>query len=208
MSTVKKYDASGAESGSLSVADELLELERGEQAVYEVIVALNLSRRAGTASTLEKGFVSGSGAKPWKQKGTGRARAGYKQSPVWRGGGVVFGPHPRVYGAKVNRKVRDLAFRRALSEMLASGAIRVVEPLSVDEPKTRAAVALLKTHAVSGPVLLVTDKLDENLVRAVQNLPRVALRAARDVNVYQLLRYPLVLASEAGFAELTARLQK
>ena len=208
MSTVKKYDASGAESGTLSVADEMLELERGEQAVYEVIVALNLSRRAGTASTLQKGAVSGSGAKPWKQKGTGRARAGYKQSPVWRGGGVVFGPHPRVYGAKVNRKVRDLAFRRALSEMLASGAIRVVEPLSVDEPKTRAAVAFLKTHAVSGPVLLVTDKLDENLVRAVQNLPRVALRAARDVNVYQLLRYPLVLASEAGFAELTARLQK
>jgi len=208
MSTVKKYDASGAESGAVTVADELLELERGQQAVQEVVVALNLRRRAGTASTLEKGLVSGSGAKPWKQKGTGRARAGYKQSPVWRGGGVVFGPLPRVYGAKVNRKVRDLAFRRALSEMLASDAVRVVEPLAVDEPKTRAAAALLKAQGVSGPVLLVTAVLDEKLVRAVQNLPRVELRAARDVNVYQLLRYPLVLADEAGLAELTARLQK
>lgn len=208
MSEIKRYDATGAESGSITVADDLLEMERGSQAVHEVIVALNLSRRAGTASTLEKGMVSGSGAKPWKQKGTGRARAGYKQSPVWRGGGVVFGPLPRVYGAKVNRKVKDLAFRRALSEKLSDGSIRVVEPLMVEDAKTRSAVALLKAQGVRGPVLMVTDTLDEKLVRAVRNLPRVELHAARDVNVYQLLRYPLVLASEAGFAELTARLQK
>jgi large subunit ribosomal protein L4 len=208
MSEIKKYDATGAETGLITVADDLLELERGSQAVHEVVVALNLSRRAGTASTLEKGMVSGSGAKPWKQKGTGRARAGYKQSPVWRGGGVVFGPLPRVYGAKVNRKVKDLAFRRVLSEKLADGSIRVVEPLMVEEAKTRTAVALLKAQGVTGPVLLVTDTLDEKLVRAVRNVPRVELHAARDVNVYQLLRYPLVLASEAGFAELTARLQK
>jgi len=208
MSTIKKYDATGAEAGSVTVADETLELERGQQAVHEVVVALNLSRRAGTASTLEKGMVAGTGAKPWKQKGTGRARAGYKQSPVWRGGGVVFGPHPRVYGAKVNRKVRDLAFRRALSEKLADGSVRIVEPLTVEEPKTRSAVALLKAQGVTGPVLLVTDSVDENLTRAVRNLPRVALRAAKDVNVYQLLRYPVILASEKGFAELTARLQK
>jgi large subunit ribosomal protein L4 len=208
MSEIKKYDATGAETGLITVADDLLELERGSQAVHEVVVALSLSRRAGTASTLEKGMVSGSGAKPWKQKGTGRARAGYKQSPVWRGGGVVFGPLPRVYGAKVNRKVKDLAFRRVLSEKLADGSIRVVEPLMVEEAKTRTAVALLKAQGVTGPVLLVTDTLDEKLVRAVRNVPRVELHAARDVNVYQLLRYPLVLASEAGFAELTARLQK
>jgi len=208
MSTIKKYDASGAESGAVTIADDLLELERGQQAVHDVVVALNLSRRAGTASTLEKGMVSGSGAKPWKQKGTGRARAGYKQSPVWRGGGVVFGPLPRVYGSKVNRKVKDLAFRRALSEKLSAGAVRVVEPLTVDAPRTRAAVALLKAQGVSGPVLLVTAVLEDNLVRAVRNLPRVELRAARDVNVYQLLRYPMILANESGFAELTARLQK
>lgn len=208
MSTIKKYDATGAEAGSITIADDTLELERGQQAVHEVIIALNLSRRAGTASTLEKGMVSGSGAKPWKQKGTGRARAGYKQSPVWRGGGVVFGPLPRVYGAKVNRKVRDLAFRRALSEKLADGSIRIVEPLSIEEPKTRAVVALLKAQGVTGPVLFVTDAVDENLARAVRNLPKVALRAAKDVNVYELLRYPSVLASESGFATLTARLQK
>jgi large subunit ribosomal protein L4 len=157
---------------------------------------------------LEKWAVSGSGAKPWKQKGTGRARAGYKQSPVWHGGGVVFGPHPREYGAKVNRKVRELAFRRALSEKLSDGTIRVVEPLSVDEPKTRAAAALLKAQGVAGPALLITSTLEDNLVRAVRNLPRVELHAARDVSVYQLLRYPVILVSESAFAELTARLQK
>jgi large subunit ribosomal protein L4 len=208
MSTIKKYDASGAEAGSVTIADEMLELERGQQAVHEVVIAQNLRRRAGTASTLVKGAVNGSGAKPWKQKGTGRARAGYKQSPVWRGGGVVFGPHPRVYDAKVNRKVRDLAFRRALSEKIADGSIRVVEPLMVSEPKTRAAAELLKKQGVTGPVLIVTEKLDQNLVLAVQNLQRVELRAAKDVNVYQLLRYPLILANEAGFAELSARLGK
>lgn len=208
MSTVKKYDATGAEAGALTIADDMLELERGTQAVQDVVLALNLSRRAGTASTLAKWAVSGSGAKPWKQKGTGRARAGYKQSPVWRGGGVAFGPHPRVYGSKVNRKVRDLAFRRALSEKVADGTLRVVEPLTVSEPKTRAGAALLKAQGVTGPVLLVTAALDANLVRAVSNLPRVELSVARDVNVYQLLRYPVILASEAGFAELTARLQK
>ena len=208
MSTIKKYDASGAEAGSVNVSDETLELERGEQAVHEVVVALNLSRRAGTASTLEKGMVAGTGAKPWKQKGTGRARAGYKQSPVWRGGGVAFGPHPRVYGAKVNRKVRDLAFRRALSEKLSDGSIRIVEPLQLDEPKTRAAAALLKAQGVTGPVLLVLDKMDENIERAVRNLSRVEVRAAKDVNVYQLLRYPQVVANEKGFAALTGRLQK
>ena len=208
MTTVKKYDHSGAEAGEVTIGEDLLELERGSQAVHEMVIALNLSRRAGTASTLVKGAVSGSGAKPWKQKGTGRARAGYKQSPVWRGGGTVFGPHPREYGAKVNRKVRELAFRRALSEKLTDGSLRVVDPLTVAEPKTRAAAALLKIHGVSGPALLVAGKVEEALARAVRNLPRVELRAAQDVNVYDLLRYPVILADEAGLARLTARLQK
>lgn len=208
MSEVKKYDAAGAESGSVAIPEGILEFERGAQAVHEVIVALNLARRAGTASTLQKGEVSGSGAKPWKQKGTGRARAGYKQSPVWRGGGTVFGPLPRVYGSKVNRKVKELAFRRALSDKIVNGEIRVVDPLNAESGKTRDARALLDAHAVQGPALLVCDKVPESLARAVRNLPRVELVAAQDVNVYQLLRYPVILASTAGLEQLTMRLQK
>lgn len=208
MSTVKKYDAAGAEAGDVTVADDLLECERGGQAVHEMVLALNLARRAGTASTLQKGEVAGSGAKPWKQKGTGRARAGYKQSPVWRGGAAAFGPLPRQYGVKVNRKVRDLAFKRALSDKIAEGEVRVVEPLQVESGKTRDAAALLAAQGITGPVLLVCEQVPDTLVRAVQNLPKVEAAAARDVNVYQLLRYPILLVDPAGLEQLTARLQK
>ncbi len=208
MSTVKKYDAAGAEAGDVTVADDLLECERGGQAVHEMVLALNLARRAGTASTLQKGEVAGSGAKPWKQKGTGRARAGYKQSPVWRGGAAAFGPLPRQYGVKVNRKVRDLAFKRALSDKIAEGEVRVVEPLQVESGKTRDAAALLAAQGITGPVLLVCEQVPDTLARAVQNLPKVEAAAARDVNVYQLLRYPILLVDPAGLEQLTARLQK
>ena len=208
MSKVKKYDASGAEAGEIEVSDALLEMGKGAQAVHDVVVAMNNARRAGTASTLEKGEVSGTGAKPWKQKGTGRARAGYKQSPVWRGGGVVFGPHPRDFGVKVNKKVARLAFRRALSEKLSSGAVRVVDPLAVDSPRTKAFAALLKAQGVSGSALVVVDAADANLVLAARNVPRVELVKASDVNVYQLLRYPAVLVNSAGMEQLMARLAK
>lgn len=208
MSIVKKYDATGAETGTVEIPDELLELEKGTQAVHEMVVSLRRRRRAGTASTLEKGMVSGTGAKPWRQKGTGRARAGYKQSPVWRGGGTVFGPLPREYGAKVNRKVARLAFRRALSERLNDDQVRVVETLELEAPRTKDAAAMLKALGVNGAVLLVTGSIERNLALAVRNLPKVELTAAQDVNVYQLLRYPTIVTTPEGLEGLKSRLAK
>ncbi len=208
MSNIKIVDMKGSELGDYDVPTELLELKKGKQAVHDVVVAMNNARRAGTACTLEKGEVAGTGAKPWKQKGTGRARAGYRQSPVWRGGSVVFGPRPRYYGSKINKKVAKLAFRRALSEKLDEGAVRVVEQIAMEEAKTKVFASILQALGVSGPALVVMDEIDRNLSLAARNVPRVEVVRASDVNVYQLLRYPAVIVNSAGMEVLKARLEK
>ncbi len=207
MSNLKVYDVRGSEVGELDFPDGLLELERGNQAVHEMVVAYQAGQRAGTASTRNKGEVAGSNKKPWRQKGTGRARAGYRQSPVWRGGGAAFGPRPRSYAKQINKKVARLAFRRALSEKIAGGAVRVVGDLSVSEPKTKAFMAVLKALAVVRPVLIVVDRLDDKLALAARNVIGVELELASSVNVYQLLRYPQLVVNRAGLEQLQARLE-
>jgi large subunit ribosomal protein L4 len=207
MGTLTVYDETGASVGELDVADALLARDKGSQAVHDVIVAHQAARRAGTASTLRKGEVAGSNKKPWRQKGTGRARAGLRQSPVWRGGGVAFGPHPRQYNKKVNRKVARLAFRRALSDRIAEDAVTVVEALRVAEPKTRRVVEMMRTLRVDAPALFVTDVVDRDLARAARNIPRVEVAAAKDVNVYQLVRYPRLVVSRAAMDVLRARME-
>jgi large subunit ribosomal protein L4 len=206
MSKLSVYDMKGASVGDCEVADSLLVLDKGDQAVQDVVVALMASRRAGTACTKSKGEVAGSGRKPWRQKGTGRARAGYRQSPVWRGGSVVFGPKPRDYRKKVNKKVARLAFRRAFSEKVAAGEIKVVESLSVDEPKTRLVTALLKALQVSAPVLFVIDEVQSNFALAARNIQGLEMVRASDVNVYQLLRYPNVVVSGPAMDKISGRL--
>src|SRR3954453_5505153 len=116
---------------------ELIETGRGTQALHDVVVAMRAARRSGSASTKTKATVNLSGAKPWRQKGTGRARAGYKSSPVWVGGGVVFGPKPRDYSKKVNKKVKKVALRKALSERIKAGDVLIVDSFGVSEPKTK-----------------------------------------------------------------------
>jgi large subunit ribosomal protein L4 len=206
MSKLTVYDLSGASVGDLEVADGLLEKEKGAQAVHDVVVAQRANRRAGTASTLTKGEVTGTGSKPWRQKGTGRARAGYRQSPVWRGGAVAFGPRPRDYSKKVNRKVEKLAFRRALTEKLEAGQVKVVDSLAIGEPKTRAFAAVMKSLGIAAPALVVTNEPDRNLALAARNIPGVEVALSKDVNVYQLLRYPTVVVSRSGMEHLTVRL--
>ena len=208
MSNVKIVDMKGSEVGDYDVPADLLELEKGTQAVHDVVVAMNNARRAGTACTLTKGEVAGTGAKPWKQKGTGRARAGYRQSPVWRGGSVVFGPRPRYYGSKINKKVAKLAFRRALSEKLNDGSIRVVEQIAMESAKTKAFASMMQSLGLSGPTLIVVDEIDRTLALASRNVPRVEVVHARDVNVYQLLRYPVVIVNSAAMDQLKTRLEK
>jgi large subunit ribosomal protein L4 len=206
MSVIKVYSADGVAKSDLTIDDALLETNRGGQAVHESVVAFRAAQRAGTASTLRKGEVAGSNKKPWRQKGTGRARAGYRQSPVWRGGGVAFGPHPRSYAKKVNRKMGQLAFRRAFSDRIADGGVRVVENLEAAEPRTKTFAALLKGLKISGPVLVVLNTLEGNAYRAARNIARAEVVSASMVNVYQVVRYPAIVVAGDAMETIKARL--
>jgi large subunit ribosomal protein L4 len=206
MSTVKVYNRNGEATGEVVVEDAALELGRGDQAVRDVVVAGMASRRAGTASTLSKGEVAGSNKKPWRQKGTGRARAGYRQSPVWRGGGVAMGPKPRSYAQKVNKKVARLAFRRALSERINDGSVRIVDDLSVSEPRTKLVAGMLSKLDVDR-CLLVTKEVDPVLCQAARNLPRVEVLSVEDFGVYHILRYPTMLVAQSAWPRLVERLE-
>ena len=208
MSSIKLYKSTGEAGGNVSFDDALLVLDRGAQAVKDVVVATQNARRAGTASTLSKGEVAGSNKKPWKQKGTGRARAGLRQSPVWRGGSVAFGPHPRSFATKINRKVAQLAYSHALSQRIQTGGVVAIESFEIAEAKTKALAALLKKIGISRGCLIVVDKPDAKLVQATRNIPKVAVVRAADVGVYDLVRHRTVLATQAGLAALTARMMK
>src|SRR3954466_221308 len=140
---------------------ELVEGGRGTQAVHDVVVAMRAGRRSGSANAKTKAEVNLSGAKPWRQKGTGRARAGYKSSPVWVGGGVVFGPKPRDYSKKVNKKVKKIALRKALSERIKAGDVLVVGSLGVSEPKTKKFVALMAKISTEPKTLVISADFDE-----------------------------------------------
>jgi large subunit ribosomal protein L4 len=183
----------------------LIESGRGSQALHETIVALRAARRSGSANTKTKAEVNLSGAKPWRQKGTGRARAGYKSSPIWRGGGVVFGPKPRDYSKKVSRNVRRLAFQKALSERIQGGDVLTVGSLSVKEPKTKAFVSLVKGHTDAKKVLLISDSFDENFYRSARNVKPVLLATATDVNTEQLLAFDKIIVTEKALAQLAER---
>lgn len=206
MSTLKVYDMKGSPVGDYEVADDMVVSKRGQQAVRDSVVAYLAGLRAGTASTLRKGEVAGSNKKPWRQKGTGRARAGYRQSPVWRGGGVAFGPHPRSFAKHVNKKVGRLAFQAAFGEKMAAGELKVMSELVVPDGKTKSFMALMKAIGVVAPVLVVMDKVDSKVSMACRNVERVEIVRAKDVSVYQLVRYPMVVISKAGLDELKARL--
>ena len=199
------YDKEGAASGDFEFADSLLVLDKGSQAVRDAAVASMAHRRAGTASTLRKGEVAGSNKKPWKQKGLGRARAGYRQSPVWRGGSVAFGPHPRSYGGKLNRKVARLAFKRAFSDKVRSEEVIVIEELTDAEPKTKLIASFLKALKLSGPILVLDEAPGAEVQLAARNLPRVEVSRAADASVYQILRYPTVVVTRAGMGVIEKR---
>ena len=208
MSSIKLYKPTGEAGSDVVFDDALLVVDRGGQAVKDVVVATRNARRAGTASTLSKGEVAGSNKKPWKQKGTGRARAGLRQSPVWRGGSVAFGPHSRSFETKINRKVAKLAFQHALSERVRDGGLMAIEKFELADAKTKTLAALLTKIGIKRGCLIVVEKPDAMLVRASRNIPKVTVVRAADLGVYDLVRFRTVLTTRAGLTALTARLAK
>lgn len=184
----------------------IIENGKGTQAVHDVVVALRANRRTGSANTKTKAEVNLSGAKPWRQKGTGRARAGYKSSPIWRGGGVVFGPKPRDYSKKTAKSVRRLALRKALSARILAGDVLLVDAPAIADGKTAKFLAYVEKNAPDArKVLVVSPAFDEATCRAARNLGHVLLVAAADVNAEHILRFDKILLTSEALAKISER---
>jgi large subunit ribosomal protein L4 len=198
----------GKKQGELEVKFPLIEDGKGTQAVHDVVVAYQAAQRMGTACTKNVGEVSGSNKKPWRQKGTGRARAGSHQSPLWVGGGVVFGPRPRDFSKKVSKKTRALSLRKALSERLKAGDVVLVDELKLASPKTKDFVSLMSTLELTGTTLVVSTGADKNLTLAARNIENVALTTSDSLNTYDILRPDKLLFTKSAFEKVEARLIK
>jgi large subunit ribosomal protein L4 len=177
-----------------------------EHLLYEVIKMQLANRRAGTAATKTKGVVRGGGRKPWRQKGTGRARAGSTRSPLWVGGGTTFGPQPRSYSYRLPGRARQTALRSALSLKRQEGHLLVIDKLELPEIKTKRVVELLRQLTVEESVLIVIPDKDERIELAARNLPRVKVLRTEGLNVYDLLRYRYLLLTQGAVDHLVVRL--
>jgi large subunit ribosomal protein L4 len=198
----------GKSQGELEVKFELVEGGRGTQAVHDTVVAYRAAQRMGTACTKNVGEVAGTNKKPWRQKGTGRARAGSFQSPLWVGGGVVFGPKPRDFGKKVNSKTKQLALRKALTERLKAGDVIVIDELKLGSPKTKDFLGVLSALELKGTALIVSQEVDKNLSLASRNVPKVALTTSESLNTYDVLRPDKLVFTKGAFEKVEARLSK
>jgi large subunit ribosomal protein L4 len=201
-------DTQGNSQGEWEVKFPLVENGKGTQAVHDVVVAYQAAQRMGTACTKTMGEVAGSGKKPWRQKGTGRARAGSFASPLWRGGGVVFGPKPRDFGKKVSRNTRQLALRKALSERLRAGDVVLVDDLKLESPKTKDFIGVLTALELKGTALIVAQAADKNLTLASRNVPNVSLATSDSLNTYDVLRPDKLVFTRSAFEQVEARLTK
>jgi large subunit ribosomal protein L4 len=201
-------DIKGKSQGELEVKFELVENGKGTQAVHDTVVAYRAAQRMGTACTKNVGEVSGTNKKPWRQKGTGRARAGSFQSPLWVGGGVVFGPKPRDFSKKVNSKTKQLALRKALSERLKAGDVVVVDDLKLGSPKTKDFVGVLSALDLKGTALIVSQEVDKNLSLASRNIANVTLATSDSLNTYDVLRSDKLVFTKGAFEKVEARLAK
>jgi large subunit ribosomal protein L4 len=201
-------DITGKDQGELEVKFPLVEGGKGTQAVHDTVVAYQAAQRMGTACTKNVGDVAGTNKKPWRQKGTGRARAGSFQSPLWRGGGVVFGPKPRDYTKKISRTTKQLALRKAMSERLRAGDVLLVDDLKLGSSKTKEFVSVLSALELKGTALIVAHAADKNLMLATRNVPDVELTTSESLNTYDVLRSDKLVFTRNAFEQLEARLGK
>ncbi len=193
-------------TGKVSLDGEIFGARLNRTLIHESVRAELNARRQGTAATKTRGEVRGGGAKPWRQKGTGRARAGSSRSPIWTGGGTIFGPEPRHYLSKVNRKERRAAMRSALSVHADRGSVAVLDVKAFETPSTKAAGALIGDWKAEGPVLVVLGADEGQAALSFRNLPDATVLPAAEIGVADVVRAGRILASEAALGELTGRL--
>jgi large subunit ribosomal protein L4 len=202
MATTPILDASGKKVGDHELPADLFEAPVNVPLMHQVVIAGLASLRAGTHSTKTRGEVSGGGKKPWRQKGTGRARHGSDRSPIWTGGGVAHGPQPRDHSVRINKKMKKGALRSALSDAAASGKLAVIEELSFEEPRTKDAAAILEALELRGRVLLVLPQPEAVVERSFRNLRHVRLTYARSLSVFDVLSADRVLFSKPALDAL------
>lgn len=198
MLKIKVYNQEGAEVKDLELNEAVFGIEPNKQALFDMVLLQRASLRQGTHKVKNRTEVSGGGKKPWRQKGTGRARQGSIRAPQWRGGGVVFGPTPRSYKFKLNRKVRRLALKSALSTKVIDNEFMALEGIKFEAPKTKEMVKVLANLNAPTKTLIVVDEIDENVARSANNIPGVKLLDARRVNVYDILNSNKLIMTEAA----------
>lgn len=202
MPTATVYNVNGEQIGEIELSEAVFGQPAHEAIMHEVVVMQLANRRRGTHDTKTRAEVSGGGRKPWRQKGTGRARHGTIRSPIWRGGGIVFGPHPRDYGYQVPKKVRRLALKTALSTKVREGQIVVLDALDLAAPKTRDMVRILENLKVGGAALVVTAQKDNNVEKSARNIAGVKSLEAQHLNVYDLLHHSYLVMTRDAVARV------
>ncbi|MBO9597638.1 MAG: 50S ribosomal protein L4 [Cohnella sp.] len=198
MPKVSVYNVSGAQVGEIELADSVFGIEPNKYALHDAVVMQQASLRQGTHKVKGRSEVRGGGRKPWKQKGTGRARQGSIRAPQWKGGGVVFGPTPRSYGFKLPKKVRRLAIKSALSSKVAENEIIVLDQLSFSQPKTKDFVAVLNNLKVGKKALVVAADFDDNVALSARNVPGVKFVTAEGINVLDVLVHDKLIITKAA----------
>jgi len=208
MPKIDVMDQSKKVVGSVQLSDAVFAAEVNVPVMHQVVMAQLANRRRGTQSTKTKAEVRGGGKKPWKQKGTGRARSGSTRSPIWRGGGISHGPKPRDYSQSVPKKMRRAALASAFSSLVAEGRLKIVNSLEMAEIKTKTALALLRGIESGKSTLIIHSGGCDNFLRSVRNLPDVKTLVVEGVNVYDLLNYQTVLCTQDAVAGIEKRLEK
>jgi large subunit ribosomal protein L4 len=204
MASLTVINLQGAPTGSIEVRDDVFAIEPNVNCVRQALLAYEANQRQGTHATKTRGMVSGGGRKPWRQKGTGRARQGSIRAPQWRGGAIIFGPQPRDYNQKVNKKVKRAALASALSDLARENRIKLVDALSLDEIKTKKFLGILEGIGVANEkrILVVTAQPDEKLLRSARNLPNVLVIPANNLNIYCLLTCDVLVTTPEAIKQI------
>lgn len=192
----------GGEAGTLELADAVFGVEPNDQCVRSALHHFAANARAGTHSTKTRAKVRGGGRKPWRQKGTGRARQGSIRAIQWRGGGIAFGPHPRDYSYRLNRRVKRNALRSVLSELVRSERLMAIEEFGIEEPKTHRLVEILGKLELKGSTLIISESADRALVLSARNLPSVECTTVESANIHQLLTHDRIVATRAALERM------
>ena len=202
MPKVAVYNSANQQVGDIELSDSVFGVEMNAGLLHQAVVMQLASRRLGTHSTKTRGLVRGGGRKPWRQKGTGRARSGSMRSPLWVGGGTVFGPHPRSYAFRMPKKQRRLAIKCALSDKVASGDFIVLDDLGFDVPKTKSVVKMLGDFGVDAKSLIITLDENENVERSARNIPGVKAINTTGLNVYDILNHTKLFITKAAIERI------